>query len=138
MNSALDWLNEPSASRGIMDPSSPDFASWGQPNSSGGGPGGWGGMDISEKLGVVGQGVSAFSTLAEIYAGFKGMKLAKDQFKFQKSAWNQNFNAQVKDYNNQLQDQYAHRSAMAAANNRSFDTGGNWLSSRQQTPATGG
>lgn len=83
-----------------------------------------------ESFQMIGQGVNAFSSLANIYAGFKAMKLAKSKFRFQKDAWNKNYNAQVKDYDNTLKDRWTARNASAQLNNRSFESMGSWVGSR--------
>lgn len=77
-----------------------------------------------------GQGVSAFSTLANIYGGFKSLGLAKDQFRFNKKAFNLNFNAQAQDYENTLKDRWAARNASAEARGQSYTGMNEWLSGR--------
>lgn len=66
----------------------------------------WSQLGTMDKLSAVGQGVSAFATLAGIYTGFKGLQQQKKQFKFTKSAWNKNFTAQLGAYDNALRDNY--------------------------------
>jgi len=127
------------STQGIIDPSSPDFVNFGQPNLVQQQGTGFGDLDFSGKLGAIGQGVSAFSTLAQIYAGFKGMKLAKDQFKFQKDAFNLNFNAQVQGFNNELKDKHQANANVAASRGNTFESLGTFLSGRQIDPIpTGG
>lgn len=81
----------------------------------------------SEKFG---KGLGAFSSLAEIYGGFKSLGLASDQFKFQKEAFNKNFGAQVKDYENTLKDRWAARNASASSRGTSFQGMDQWVASR--------
>jgi len=85
--------------------------------------------DIFKSKGF-GQGVSAFSTLANIYGGFKSLGLAEDQFDFQKSAFNKNFEAQKKDYENTLKDRWTARNASASSRDQSFPGMDQWLSNR--------
>ena len=75
-------------------------------------------------------GVGAFSTLASIYTGFKGLGLAKDQLNFQKSSFNKNFNASAKSYENQLKDKWGARSRAAASRGREFEGMDKWVSDR--------
>lgn len=66
----------------------------------------WGDMGAYGKLSAIGEGVSAFGTLAQLYLGFKAMGAQKKQFKFQKAAWNKNFSASLAAYDNQVRDNY--------------------------------
>lgn len=84
-----------------------------------------------ESVKMVGEGLGAFSSLANIYAGFKAMKLAKDQFKFQKNAFNKNFAASAKDYSNTLKDKWAARSASNAARGKSFGSMNSYVAPRE-------
>lgn len=84
-------------------------------------------------MGVIGQGVSAFGTLASIYSGFKALDLAEDQFSFTKNAWNKNYNNQVKDYENTLKDRWAARQSAAAARGREFESMSSWVGDRRLT-----
>lgn len=136
-NFGLDWLkqgvqNSPNDAGNTVG-QFPELDLLNQNNASGA----WGDMDFTGKLGAVGTGISAFSSLANIYAGFKAMKLAKSQFKFQKDAWNKNYNAQVKDYENTLRDRWTARDASAQLNNRQFSSMEDWMSPRQIAPTTG-
>lgn len=90
-------------------------------------------------MGVIGQGVSAFNTLAQIYSSFKALDLAEDQFSFQKKAWNKNYNNQVKDYDNQLKTRWAAQSAAHAARGKEFESMSSWVGDRTLTgkPAGG-
>jgi len=85
----------------------------------------------SEKFGT---GLSAFGNLASIYSGFKSLGLAKDQFQFQKDAFNQNFAAQRKDYENTLKDRWTARSASAASRGNTFEGMDQWVASRNIAP----
>jgi hypothetical protein len=93
----------------------------------------WSELGAYGKLGAIGEGVGAFSSLANIYAGFKALKLQKSQFKFQKQAWNKNYNNQVKDYENRLKDRWSARSNSASARGGSFASMGNYVGSRALT-----
>jgi len=97
-------------------------------NQTGGGT--FGDLDFRGKIGAIGTGFQAFSSLANIYAGFKAIKLQKDQFKFQKEAFNKNFAAQAKSFENELRDRFAARSASAQVNNRDFQSLSTFLDQR--------
>ena len=105
-----------------------------------GGPAGGGGFMNSlsnawnnNPMGVIGQGVSAFNTLAQIYSSFKALDLAEDQFSFQKKAWNKNYNNQVKDYENQLKSRWAARDSAAKARGQEFESMSSWVGDRRLT-----
>ena len=71
-------------------------------NGAGGGPGGifgqLGGLDgVGDIAGIVGD-------LGGIYASLKGLGIAKDQLKFQKSSYNTNVENQTQTYNTALED----------------------------------
>lgn len=93
----------------------------------------WGQLGTVGKLGVVSQGLGAFSNLAGLYAGFKALSLQKKQFEFAKDAWNKNYANQVKDYENTLKDRWAARNASAAARGGSYESMGSWVGSRALT-----
>jgi len=83
-------------------------------------------------------GAGAFSTLASMYAGFKGLGLAKDTLNFQKGAFNKNFNASAKDYENTLKDRWTARNASAGARGQSFQGMDQWVGDRAiDTSGTG-
>jgi hypothetical protein len=132
MNFGIDWLNPTGVqqSGGMMDPGSPNFAGTGT-GAATDLTTSFGDMSAYGKMGVVSQGLGAFSSLAQIYAGFKAMKLAKDQFKFQKEAWNKNYQAGVKDYENTLKDKWAARSASAAARGTDFQSMSSYVDPRK-------
>ena len=119
-------LNPTSTFTGGMGmPGSQGFAQ--QPNVPGG--------TFSKIGGVLGSqgfanGLGAFSTLASIYTGFKGLGLAKDQLNFQKSSFNKNFNASAKDYENKLKDKWNARNNAAAARGKTFAGMDEWVSGR--------
>lgn len=106
-------------------------ANMGLPNTDAGSS--WSQMGLPEKLGVVSQGLGAFSTLAGIYSGFKALKLQKDMFNFQKDAWNKNYNNQLRDYENELRDRWTARNAGAAARGRDFESMESWMAPRRLT-----
>lgn len=134
MNVGLDWMNPPQSGGGIMNPSSDSFVT--PFSGDGGAGGGWTGMDFGQKMGAVTQGLGAFSSLANIYAGFKAMKLEKDKFKFSKDAWNKNYNAQVKDYENTLKDRWAARRSANAARGQDFQSMSTYVGERALAPNT--
>jgi len=122
-----------------------NFGLGSMPGSSGAAvaqPGMWQGMQqwgkqagskIGGVLGSTGfqQGMGAFSTLANMYTGFKSLGLAKDQLNFQKKAWNKNYQAQVKDYENTLKDRWTARNASARTRGGSQMQGMNeWVGDR--------
>lgn len=77
-------------------------------------------------------GLGAFSTLANMYTGFKSLGLAKDQLQFQKSSFNKNFNASAQSYNNQLKDRWtASNAAAMAGGNNNFQGMDQWMAGRQ-------
>lgn len=101
-----------------------------------GGPNGGGGpqgTDYAGTFGAISDGLGAFTSLANIYAGFKALKLQKDQFNFSKEAWNKNYNNQVQDYENNLKDRWAARNASAQVNGRSFQSMDAYLGERALT-----
>ena len=75
--------------------------------------------------------LSGFSTLANIYSGFKALGLAEDQLDFAKSSFNTNFNAQAQTYNNELKDRWEARTAGAAARGRDYEGMNSWMSGRE-------
>lgn len=95
----------------------------------------WNQLGIGGKLGVVSQGLGAFSNLASLYSGFKALSLQKKQFKFARDAWNKNYGNQVKDYENTLRDRWAARRASAGARGAGFESMGSWVGSRALTGA---
>jgi len=131
-NYGLNWLN---GGGGVTDGTGggfgPNYA--GMMNQPGVGGGGWNDLSMYGKVGVVSEGLSAFSNLANIYAGFKALKLQKDQFKFQKDAWNKNYNNQVKDYENNLKDRWAARSNSAAARGGTYESMASYVGGRALT-----
>lgn len=80
---------------------------------------GFGKMSLGEKgsmvLGAVGSALNA-------YNAYKSNKLAKDQFNFQKQAWQANFNNQRKMTNSQLEDRQKARVANNPIQNESVDS----------------
>ena len=88
-------------------------------------------MGAYGKLKTIGAAADGFSSLAQIYAGFKAMELNKKQFKFQKDAYRQDYNANVKDYDNQLKDRWAARAASNAARGRSFESMDSYVGDRK-------
>lgn len=93
----------------------------------------WGQLGTLGKIGVVSQGLGAFSNLASLYAGFKALSLQKKQFQFAKDAWNKNYANQVKDYENTLRDRWAARRASAGARGGSYQSLGGYLNDRALT-----
>jgi len=79
-------------------------------------------------------GMSTFGSMARIYTGLKALGLAKDQFKFQKEAFNRNFGASAKSFNNELKDRWTARSASAKSQGRDFQSMDQWMSGRSIDP----
>jgi len=79
-------------------------------------------------------GLAGFGNMAKIYTGLKALGLAKDKFKFQKEAFNRNFQAQATGFNNELKDRWTARSASATARGDSFQGMDEWLSGRTVNP----
>jgi hypothetical protein len=72
----------------------------------------------------IGQGLGAFTSLANLYGMFKNLSFQKKAFKFAQEGTKRNFNASAKAFNNEIDDQLTHRTAMANLNNRAApDTG---------------
>lgn len=76
------------------------------------------------------QGISAFSNLAGIYAGFKSLGLAKDQFKFAKSSFNKNFNASAQAYNNQLEERWEQKKNIYESRGREYEGMESWMADK--------
>lgn len=102
------------------------------------GPGGT--SKLGEIFGSEGfqNGMSGFSALADMYTGFKALGLAKDQLQFQKKTWNKNYDAQRKDYENNLKDRWAARNASAATRGQTFEGMNSWVDKRNIDPRNGG
>lgn len=66
----------------------------------------------------IGQGLGAFGSLANLYGMFKNLGFQKKAFKFAQEGTKRNFNASAKAFNNAVDDQLTHRTAMAQLNNR--------------------
>lgn len=139
------WDGNPVASTGTGIPYRPEYGGFGadplqaqnmydQLNGNS-----WDQLSLYGKLGAVGQGVNAFSSLANLYAGFKALRLQEKQFDFARDAWNKNYNNQVKDYENTLKDRWAARNASASARGGSYDSMASWVGNRSLTgqPAGG-
>jgi hypothetical protein len=90
----------------------------------------WSNASGLDKMSAVGKGVQAFSTLASLYLGFKGLKEQKKQFKFTKSAWNKNFAAQLGSYDNALRDNYEKYRMGNAYFGNTVESEDEWMSSR--------
>lgn len=61
-------------------------------------------------------------SLGQIYAAFKGLRLAEDQFKFQKDAWKTDLANQTKTYNTSLEDRVRARYAQENKTSSAADT----------------
>jgi len=85
------------------------------------------------KIGAVSQGLGAFSSLANLYAGFKALNLQEKQFKFARDAWNKNYANQVKDYENTLKDRWAARDASARSRGGTYSSMASWVGERALT-----
>ena len=100
---------------------------------AGGGQSGWSAMTLPQQLGVITQGLGAFSNLASLYSGFKALSLQTKQFKVARDAWNKNYENQVKYYENSLRDRWTARAAGAKARGRGFESMASWVGSRALT-----
>lgn len=69
------------------------------PGSNGGGIGSWMGRD-----GYLSTGFAGIQALGGAYLGFQNLKLAKDNLKFNKQAYNTNLTNSTQDYNTKLED----------------------------------
>jgi len=76
----------------------------------------WGDMGIAGKLGVVGQGIGAFTSLANLYGMFKNLGFQKKAFKFAQEGTKRNFNANATGFNNSVIQRENANAAYAAAN----------------------
>lgn len=101
---------------------------------------GWNELGTYGKMGVVSEGLGALGSLANLYAGFKALRLQEKQFDFAKDAWNKNYNNQVKDYENTLRDRWLARDAGSRAGGSSgyheggqYQDMGSWVSARGLT-----
>ena len=86
----------------------------------------WKQLGAYEKLGVITQGLGAFTSLANLYGMFKNQKLQKKAFAFSQEGTKRNFNASATGFNNQVDQYQGARQASALANNRSLDTLGQY------------
>jgi len=126
-NSAQKWGAQQSPiGAGITNP-----ATMGGPQSAGL----WGKMGGMEGLS---QGASAFASLAGIYSGFKSLGLAKDQFKFQKDAWQDNYNARAKTIQTNLKSKWSASNAAANARGQTFQDMDSWVADREVATPTAG
>lgn len=66
--------------------------------------------------------VGGLSSLAQLWQGFQANKLAKDQWKTQKSVLNTNMMNQIQSYNNSLKDRLDTRAKMEGRDQASADT----------------
>ena len=71
----------------------------------------------SKNKDLINGGVGIANSLANAYFGWKNLGLAKDQFNFQKDAWNKNFANQVITTNNQLEEQARKRYSNSPTSN---------------------
>lgn len=77
-------------------------------------PGAGAGADsgFGMNLGTAGAALGGLNALSGFLQGNKTLKLAKDQFKFQKELGNTNLNNSIKSYNTALEDRLTSRGAM--------------------------
>ena len=87
----------------------------------------------SELMGGISEGLGAFSSLANMYMGFKALSQQKKQFKFQKNAWNKNYNNQVKDYENNLKDRWTAKNAYHELAGKDYQSMDSYVGDRQLT-----
>lgn len=103
------------------DTSSSAPFSFSSANSVGGGGakkvGGTKGMDTLGMFGAASAGISALGSLLQAYNGAKQVKLGRDSFNFQKSAFNQDSANQAKMVNSELEDRQKSRISSTGNNN---------------------
>lgn len=75
------------------------------------------GLNLNTFNGVLG----GLSSLGQLWQGFQASKLAKDQWKTQKSVLNTNMMNQIKSYNNSLRDRLDTRAKMEGRDQASAD-----------------
>jgi len=109
-------FGDPQQQQGSGIPYAPQFGGFGAMQPQVASPTGWGGMDFSQKMEAVGQGLGAFTSLANLYGMFKNLSFQKKAFKFAQEGTKKNFNANAQAFNNAVDDQYTNRSAMASYN----------------------
>lgn len=103
------------------DTTSSDPFAFSSANSVGGGGakkvGGTKGMDTLGMFGAASAGISALGSLLQAYNGAKQVKLGRDSFNFQKSAFNQDSANQAKMVNSELEDRQKSRISSTGNNN---------------------
>jgi len=80
--------------------------------------------DINNALG-------GFGTLGKFYLAYQGLKGQKDQQRFQQQAWQQNFDAQVKDMENKYRERWAARNNSMAARGLEYQSLEGYLNDRR-------
>ena len=70
----------------------------------------------------IGQGLGAFTSLANIYGMFKSLGLQQDAFKFAQKGTKKNFNASATGFNNQVDKYNTAREASASYNGRDLNS----------------
>lgn len=83
------------------------MSSTGQNTGGFGGNGFLGGIGGIEGLGTIMQGIGS---LGQVWASIQAVRMAKDQFNFQKEAYNTNLENQTQTYNTSLEDRIRARS----------------------------
>jgi hypothetical protein len=61
---------------------------------------------VQNQAGGWGNVMGGLESLMQVYTGWKAMGLEQDKFDFTRDAWNKNYQAQVKDYENNLRDKW--------------------------------
>jgi hypothetical protein len=102
-------------------------------NSAGGPPAK--GFDTLGWFGAGAQGLSALGSLLQAYNGSKQVKLGRDSFNFQKSAYNQDSANQAKMVNSELQDRQQSRISSTGNNNANgvYDSLGSYMDRNRVT-----
>lgn len=85
---------------------------------------GWNGMSIGQKANTI---MGTVGTLMNAYNAYKANKLAKEQFNHAKQVSEQNWQAQRKQTNSQLEDRQRRRVEEAKANGRTTTSVGDYM-----------
>ena len=80
--------------------------------------GGFGGLDLSQRIGMGLQGVG---TVANLVLGLKQLSLANKQYGLQKRAFETNLTNQVRSYNDSMADRLRARAVMETGNTNGVD-----------------
>jgi hypothetical protein len=88
----------------------------------GGGPPGSTFFDSTSTMGKLGEGLGAFTSLAQLYGMFQSLGLQKKAFKFAQEGTKRNFNAQATAYNESIANRETSNRAYTAASGGNYDS----------------